>query len=181
MGSGDNYFIYLINFSNDKSYIGVSLDPLKRIMDHLRYCKRIKDPKLEAGELEGISFKILQKVPEGVDPYILEAEFIKKFNTLEPAGYNQLATNKGSDPSREGTKNPRSKLSKDDVIDIRTYYHNGIKTQLELSIIYGVSRATIYNVVKGLTYKNVGGPLSREDQSYRGGNAQFYTNNRRGE
>lgn len=53
-----------------------------------------------------------------------------------------------------GTKNPKCKLTEDEVCKIREKFNQG-KTQKELVLEFGVSRSTIYSIVNNLTWKHL--------------------------
>lgn len=60
----------------------------------------------------------------------------------------------GYDGTRTGSKNGRSNLTDEKVIEIRRLYKNGA-TQKELSIEYNVGWSTIHNIVFNLTWKHL--------------------------
>jgi DNA invertase Pin-like site-specific DNA recombinase len=51
-------------------------------------------------------------------------------------------------PGCEGEDHWNSKLSEEEVQEIRRVYDKGIISQAELAIKYGVSRSTIHKIVK---------------------------------
>jgi len=60
--------------------------------------------------------------------------------------------------SARGEKNGNAHLSAKEVRQIRELRHSGITFQ-ELISKFGVHRTTIYNIVKGRTWRHVGGPI----------------------
>ena len=54
---------------------------------------------------------------------------------------------------------PKAAFTDDQVIEIRHRYAAGGITDLELGLMYGVARKTISNVVSGVSYRKVGGPI----------------------
>ena len=63
-------------------------------------------------------------------------------------------------PSKKGLLNGRSKLSEQDVLNIRVKYNSGVLDQHELSSLYKVSQPVIAKIVKGESWSHVGGPLT---------------------
>lgn len=62
---------------------------------------------------------------------------------------------KGRQPSVEGENNPNAKLSRDDVIKIRTLYASGKHSGAELARNFGVNPETVYHILNGKRWKNV--------------------------
>lgn len=58
--------------------------------------------------------------------------------------------------SRIGEKNPSSKLTEKQVVEIITYYCTGDYTQRDLAEMYGVGKSQIGNIVTGKSW-NIGG------------------------
>ena len=54
-----------------------------------------------------------------------------------------------------GEKNIRSRLTEDDVVDIRLMFDNGLMTQQELAKAYNVGWSTIHNIVFRLTWTHI--------------------------
>ena len=54
-----------------------------------------------------------------------------------------------------GEKNVRSRLTEDDVVDIRLMFDNGLMTQQELAKAYNVGWSTIHNIVFRLTWTHI--------------------------
>lgn len=60
------------------------------------------------------------------------------------------ATNPGI---RSGEKNPRSKLSKAQVAEIRSLYSTGMHTQVELAQVFGVRQNQISRIIRNELWK----------------------------
>ena len=56
--------------------------------------------------------------------------------------------------SASGERQHLSRLTRDDVLQIRTLFSQG-KSQASMSRMYGVSDTCIYDVVTGNTWKNI--------------------------
>jgi len=61
--------------------------------------------------------------------------------------------NKGRAARQDGENNPASKVSWDDVRDIRRMYESGIYTVLEISHLYPISRYQVSNIVRNKSWK----------------------------
>jgi len=117
--------IYKItNLINGKSYIGLST----HIEDRWQYHKTCYNWEREKNKLlykaiikygiENFNFEVLEEcLPEELSDK--EKYYIEKYDTYKN-GYNMTAG--GEDHHGEG--HPKHKLSKEDVIDIRTRYDN---------------------------------------------------------
>lgn len=60
----------------------------------------------------------------------------------------------------QGSGNGQSKLTEKDVKEIREKYHNKDVYQKHLAEDYGITRGAVGSIVRGDTWKNVGGPTS---------------------
>lgn len=91
----ETYYIYkFTNKQNNMSYIGQSIKPYKRLKEHL-YGRKNKintyfDKVLRKYGIENFDFEVIDKAnsQEKIDE--LEREYIDKYNTLKPNGYNIL-------------------------------------------------------------------------------------------
>ena len=61
----------------------------------------------------------------------------------------------------KGENNPASKLTKFNVLQIRRIYNKGDKNTYELAKMFNVSQLLISQVVRGVSWKHVGGPLKK--------------------
>ena len=59
----------------------------------------------------------------------------------------------------KGENNPASKLTKFNVIQIRRIHHKGTKNTRELAKMFNVSQLLISRIIRGVSWKHVGGPL----------------------
>jgi len=68
-----------------------------------------------------------------------------------------------------GSKNKMAKLTDNQILEIREIYTTGKCSIEEICVMYSLSRKTIFNVVTGRSYKNVGGDIhtsSRGNTNY---------------
>lgn len=93
------YYIYKVtNKKNQKSYIGRTESFGRRVAQHISHMETEKsafhDALLKCG-LEEFTWEVLKITSDYNQSIKYEKEFIKKFNTLIPNGYNQSACNGG--------------------------------------------------------------------------------------
>ena len=158
---GDNYMtgIYKItNTVNNKIYIGQSIFIEKRWAQHKSPYEqeRYKDkPLYKAFQKYGLNnfiFEVIEECP----PEILnerEKYWISTLRTLcHEKGYN--VTSGGSSTANDN--HPRHKLTKEDVIDIRTRYNNKERCK-EVENIYKnrIGHSGFSKIWKGETWKNI--------------------------
>lgn len=89
------YYIYKItNKNNNMSYIGQSVNPQKRLMEHIYGRKNKKDTYIDKTMkkygIENFIFEIIDSSNNQDEIDKLEKEYIIKYNTLKPNGYNIL-------------------------------------------------------------------------------------------
>lgn len=63
-------------------------------------------------------------------------------------------------PRFHGSAHPMSKLSHEQVSEIRLAYQRGVR-QWQLAAQYGVRRVTIHAIIAGRIWKELGGPIKR--------------------
>ena len=118
--------IYKITkIENGKSYIGKSNNIERRFKEHQTKGKASRIPVDEAIEKYGIYAFTYEIIEECSLEELNEKEqyWIKYYNTKEN-GYN---CSDGGDAATYGENNGRSKLTEQDVIEIRTAYNNHLK------------------------------------------------------
>lgn len=118
--------IYKITkIQNGKSYIGKSNDIERRFKEHQTKGKTSKIPVDEAIEKYGVNaftYEIIEQCSLE-DLNECEQHWIKYYNTKNN-GYN---CNDGGDAATYGENNGRSKLTEEDVVEIRKAYNNHLK------------------------------------------------------
>lgn len=82
--------IYLIkNIINNKSYIGQTIRPVKaRFMQHIKSGRGLIGRAIKKYGMDNFKFEVLYDCLSVEDLNNKEIEFIKKFNTIAPNGYN---------------------------------------------------------------------------------------------
>ena len=163
--------IYLIhNTTNDKTYIGSSVNIQKRWGQHvsaLNIHKHHNGHLQHAWEKYGqdaFTYRILEVVLDRTKLHEREQFYI---NLLKPE-YNiaqDVIGHMGLHPSEEtrkklsvakqGEKNGGSKLSAEQVLEIRSLFSVGDITLTALGSLYGVCRSTISNIVNRKRWKSV--------------------------
>ena len=152
--------IYLLRSSENKNYVGVSTDCLKRIKTHLSgHGSRLVKEALEAKV--SFDYEILMYDENVPKLYSLEQSFIDEYNCMQPYGYNIAKGGLcGGVSNRQGSNNSQAVLCEESVLNIREEYALGSTTQEILASIYAVNRETISAIVRGKSWKNVGGPIT---------------------
>ncbi len=150
--------VYKLKCSSGFSYIGVTKEYKRRIQAHLsgNGSPRIKEA-LELGEV--FSSEVIFEGGEQ-ECYRKEAEIIAIKDTIFPNGYNiSQGGYRGGTSCRIGTNNTQAILNESKVLSIRIDYAENNKTQEQLAHEYGVVRETISSIMRGASWKEVGGPI----------------------
>lgn len=149
-------FIYQIrNIENDKRYIGSTIEPNKRFAWHQRYLRiekhhsiRLQRAWQKYGE-KNFVFEIIRTC---------DAEMILQEEQKEINLWNFDADLYNTNPLAEkppifyGEEHKMSKLTWEQVNEIRKRYDNNEKDQYELATIYQVKQGQIWNVVHNKTW-----------------------------
>lgn len=152
--------IYKItNQLNNKTYIGQSCDIERRWREHRNslYSSHCYDYPLYRAlrkyGLENFSFEILEKcsLEELNDK---ERDYIDKYNSILPNGYNQTLGGQNSKPSL---------LTKEEVKEIKDLLKTSSLTQEEIGHKFSVSQNTISDINTGYTWieKNCSYPIRK--------------------
>jgi group I intron endonuclease len=81
-------FVYSItNLKNNKSYIGKSNDPTKRLIQHYR-AKTYIGEALRKTRKDLVLFQIIEECATEKEAYEAERFYIQYFGTIKPFGYN---------------------------------------------------------------------------------------------
>jgi len=146
------HYLYLITREDGERYVGVSMHPDDRLLQHKR------QGNIHLRGQENLRMDILLSGDEEFI-YSKEQEYIEKYKcslNIAPGGGGAFATH-----SRVGTLNPAAKFTEQQVLDIRHRYANG-ESQQQLADFYGRPKVTISKIVSGSTWKHVGGPVSKK-------------------
>lgn len=100
-----------------------------------------------------VAYAFLGPTPEGLE--ICHGEAGRDCNAVFNLSFKTHLQNMTSDRERDGTlcrgeTHPRAKLTEEAVIDIR---RRGLREKKELSKLYDVSEATIYDIVKNRSWR----------------------------
>lgn len=143
-----NHYLYIITRDDGEQYIGVTVNPTKRLWQH--------ENGYGSNNLKGkdITMEILLI---GLESFIYnkEAEYIEKLKpTLNIApGGNHVAP-------CPGERNGRAVLTEKDVLEIRNLYDTKKYYQRELADKFQVSRGQISSIVTGRSWKDASGITS---------------------
>jgi hypothetical protein len=152
-----HYLYKITNLDKGKSYIGVTKTLNRRIAAHLSGNGSVEIAK----DLDD-TFKATTLVI-GMERYIydLEPKVISLYNTIAPYGYNLGSGGEGGNVSnRQGVLNTQAILSESSVIFIREQAAKGVLHE-DLAAQFSVTRETISTLVRGDSWKSVGGPITR--------------------
>lgn len=140
---------------NRYGYVEVAL------YNHLGVCKYVKVHQL-------VLLAFVEPCPDGMQCRH-SPDSDKTNNRLENLQWGTAKQNKRDQYIQnevtiiKGEQHPFAKLTEQDVLNIRVFYNSGDKTLLQLSQIFGVSTSSVGDVVKGITWKHVGGPIYTSD------------------
>ena len=70
-----------------------------------------------------------------------------------------------------GSKNHKAKITEVDVLKIREMYANSEDSQRDIAKHFGINDRSVSHIVRGLTWRKVGGPLKKTDRNNRPLNA----------
>lgn len=146
----------ITNNLNNKSYIGISVDIERRWKDHKLPYNWQREPNKSLYQafvkygIQNFTFEILEQC-EIIELSKKEKYYIEKYDTFKN-GYNSTAG--GEDNC--GESHPGHKLTKEDVIDIRTRYKN-LERKNEVYEIYKnrIGESGFHKIWNGNTWKGV--------------------------
>lgn len=146
--------IYKItNLINNKTYIGQSVHPNKRWIEHNQKANNQSDNypihlAIHKYGKENFSFKILEWT-EDYDNR--EKELINYYNSLVPNGYNIIEG--GHSPIMYGEENPRNTISEKDVNLIILALQENKKTDKEIAKEYNTTDKIISDINHGRAHR----------------------------
>lgn len=158
-----NSGIYLIeNNINHKKYVGQSVNVKRRFSEHKEkaFNQRSKEynyPLYRAIRKYGLtnfSFKIIEKC-EQEKLNEKEIKWIKYYESYKN-GYNQTIGGDSSLINRKEEMHPNHKLSKTEIIDIRTRYNNRERKEEVYSTYKNkINKSGFHKIWNGITWKNI--------------------------
>jgi len=144
--------IYKItNLTTNEGYIGYGKNASDRIREHLNRCKRNGSRLLRTAIAmfgdEHFTAAIIDEVETKEEAIQKRNEYIKKFHTSMPFGYNQKVKGWNVDQKAriQGSSNHSSKLTEEKVKSIL----GDTRMQKDIAKDYGVSEATISKIKRG--------------------------------
>ena len=167
--------IYLItNSLNGKKYVGQSIDIQRRFKEHQSNSRyklgREIDIAIKEYGKENFTYEVLEECSkEMLDKK--EIYWIEKLNTYGEQGYNK---NKGGNQASIGEDNGNSKLSEQEVLQIRTDYANHLSQEESYEKYKNkISFLTFQSIWNGRTWSHILPEVfTEENKAYyrRGGN-----------
>lgn len=149
-------YIYIIrNKINEKVYIGQAKNPDDRWKGHLSSCNQLLDNSIIHKAMNKYGHEnFYMEILEGpIENYNEREKFwISFFNSISPNGYNILDGGE-EPPVRKGFKNNKSKINKDQLLEIYELLKNPHLTLKEIGSYYECSPATIRHINQGKTYR----------------------------
>ena len=144
------HYLYLIIRKDGAEYVGVTKNVKRRKYLHKKGygSTHLKDTEF--------TMKILVKGEENYI-YNLENLYVDKFKPC----LNKVKGGKCGG-SVFGSTNGRALIKEQDALDIRILYSETNITQKDLAEKYNVSRQTIGAITTGVSWKTVGGPLTKK-------------------
>lgn len=147
--------IYKIeNLNNGKVYIGQSIHPHRRLIEHMYMARHHLDDlpihlAIAKYKEEAFSFTIIEEDVENYNER--EAYWIKYYNSLVPNGYNILPGGQNN-PILKGEKHPRNTLKDGQIKDIVEYLLFSNLSQRQIAEIIGTTERVVNSINKGETH-----------------------------
>lgn len=170
--------IYIIrNTVNDKVYVGQSINPVKRFMEHIQESKKDRRGSAICGAIRkyGVDKFYMEILERDVPNYNdREKYWIAFFNSTTPNGYN-IQLGGEEPPVRRGFANNKCKFKESDVEEIYYLLKKSHITILEIASYYGVAYHTIANINNGKTYRKEGIDYPIRDEPIYGDRTKMLT------
>lgn len=147
--------IYKIeNLNNGKIYIGQSIHPHRRLIEHMYMARHHLDDlpihlAIAKYQEEAFSFTVIEEDVENYNER--EAYWIKYYNSLVPNGYNILPGGQ-STSTLKGEKHPRNTLKNEQVENIIEYLLFSNFSQRQIAEITGTTERVVNSINKGETH-----------------------------
>lgn len=144
--------IYKIeNLNNGKIYIGQSIHPHRRLIEHMYMARHHLDDlpvhlAIAKYKEEAFSFSVLEENVENYNER--EAYWINYYNSQVPNGYNILPGGQTS-PILKGEAHPRNTLSNKQVEDIFEYLLFSNLSQRKIADLIGTTERVVNSINKG--------------------------------
>lgn len=147
--------IYVIkNNLNDKVYIGQSINSEERFKSHCKgnYNNSIIDAAIQKYGKEHFWYEILESQVENYNER--EKYWINFYNSLTPNGYNIMQGGENP-PMHQGENHPFSKLSDEDVENLKNDLINTNISLMDLAKKYKISKRQILRINQGISRSNL--------------------------
>ena len=147
--------IYKIeNLNNGKVYIGQSIHPRRRLIEHMYMARHHLDNlpvhlAIAKYKEEAFSFAIIEENIENYNER--EAYWINYYNSQIPNGYNILPGGQ-TNPILKGEAHPRNTLSNEQVEDIFEYLLFSNLSQRKIAELIGTTERVVNSINKGETH-----------------------------
>ena len=147
--------IYKIeNLNNGKVYIGQSIHPHRRLIEHMYMARRHLDDlpihlAIAKYKEENFSYAIIEENIENYNER--EAYWIAYYNSLVPNGYNILPGGQNN-PILKGEKHPRNTVPDTQVEEIIEYLLFSNLSQRQIAEIVGTTERIVNSINKGETH-----------------------------
>ena len=148
--------IYKIeNLNNGKVYIGQSIHPYRRLIEHMYMARHHLDElpihlAIAKHKEENFSFTIIEENVENYNER--EAYWIKHYNSLSPNGYNILPGGQ-TNPILKGEKHPRNTLADQQVDEIIEHLLFSNLSQRAIADLVGTTERIVNSINKGESHQ----------------------------
>lgn len=153
-----SYIYKITNIITNKIYIGYTSQPIERRFyehkweaQHLTY-EENKSYLYQAMRKYGVDNFIIDVVlefnEEEADWQVLEKYYIKKFNSLNPNGYNLLEGG-NKPPTHYGNDNNKTKIKDEDLPKLFEMLKNTQYSYKDIANIFQISTSQLYNINYG--------------------------------
>lgn len=151
----------IVNTLNNKTYVGVSKVPKKRIHAHLSgKGSRLIAEDLEEFGKEAFMSQVLISFPEETAAVQHMQHLLMRQNSLYPNGYNLTIGGKGSHghmwsmKQRDGISGSNNKNSRLTETDVAAIFWD-TRTRREIAKEYGISTTMVTKIKRGRAWKHI--------------------------
>lgn len=147
---------------NSRIYIGATTQKFSaRINAHKLVPNKKMAPDIKKYSWESFKAEIVYK---GTEYKCFEEKEIELIAKLNPYYNTAKGGQGGGGGGAKGEENGCSILKNEDILDIRKKFNTSKYTRNDLAEEYNVKSNTIYDIVMGITWKHIDGPLAKYKQ-----------------